>query len=86
MIVEQDLKIRTEYFEAVKSKAKLFEIRKDDRDYKVGYFIRLLEIESDGKTFTGRYVFCRITYILRDAEKYGLKKGFCILGIKIENL
>lgn len=73
------LKIAPEYFEAVISKRKRFEIRKDDREYEVGDVIVLKEWK-DGK-FTGNASgLLAIRYILRNAPEYGLKKGFCILG------
>ena len=46
-----ELKILTEYFEAVASGRKRFEIRKNDRDYKVGD--RLYLREWNGEEFTG---------------------------------
>ena len=48
-----ELKIQSEYFVAVNNKTKTFEIRKNDRDFKVGDKILLREIDSCGK-YTGR--------------------------------
>ena len=58
---------------------KTFELRKDDRDYKVGDKLKLLEF--DNGNYTGRECNRTISYVLRDVEKYGLKKGFVILAI-----
>ncbi len=55
------LKILPEYFEAVVSGDKCFEIRKNDRGYKVGDILRLNEYE-DGK-YTGNFHVAEITYI-----------------------
>lgn len=74
-----ELKILQKYYKHVLSGEKKFEIRKDDRDYDVGDIILLRE--WDGESYTGRQVYKRITYILRDAEKFGLKKGYCILSL-----
>ena len=41
-----ELKILPEYFEAVDSLHKQFELRKNDRDYKVGDFLLLKEFEE----------------------------------------
>tara|TARA_R110000851_G_scaffold44625_1_gene109566 strand:- start:1195 stop:1431 length:237 start_codon:yes stop_codon:yes gene_type:complete len=77
--MEHTLKILPQYFEEVWDGNKTFELRKDDRDYKVGDTLRLLEF--DYGNYTGRECNRTIWYILRDCEKYGLKKGFVILSI-----
>ena len=76
-----ELKILPEYFDAVISGAKNFELRKDDRNYKIGDLIILKEF--DGTQFTGREIKnVPITYILKDCPEYGLHKGYCILGLQ----
>ena len=75
-------KILPEYFRAVKSHQKTFELRKDEDNFEVGDTIRLAEF--DGKQFTGNVVIRLITYILRDCPEYGLMPGYCILGIQSE--
>lgn len=74
-----ELKILPEYYEKVLSGEKRFELRKDDRGFKVGDIIRLCE--HDGKEFTGRDSLYDIIYKL-DGGNYGLEKGYCILSIK----
>lgn len=74
-----NLKILPEYYEKVLSGEKTFEIRKDDRNFKIGDIIRLCEY--DRKEFTGRDNLYDITYKL-DGGEYGLAKGYCILSIK----
>lgn len=75
-----ELKISPKYFEDVKSGKKRFEIRKDDRDYKVGDLITLREYENG--QYTGREIKnIPIRYILLDATEYGLMDGYCILGL-----
>ena len=72
------LKILPKYYDKVLSKEKMFEIRKDDRNFKVGDIIRLCE--HDGKEFTGRDSLYNIDYKLNGGE-YGLEEGYCILSI-----
>ena len=69
-----------EYYQAVRKRIKTFEIRKDDSDYEVGDIMELYE--WDGEQYTGHKIAREITYILRDAEQYGLEKGYCILAIQ----
>ena len=78
--MNHNLKISPKYFYDVCYGGKRFELRKDDRDYKVGDTLILEEYE-DGK-YTGRSFspHTPIQYILRDCEEYGLKEGYCILG------
>ncbi|EGO8504489.1 DUF3850 domain-containing protein [Enterococcus faecalis] len=71
-----ELKILPEYFEAVVSGDKCFEIRKNDRGYKVGDILRLNEYE-DGK-YTGNFHVAEITYI----TDYAQQDGYVVLGIK----
>lgn len=78
--VEHELKILPQFYNAVISNRKTFEIRKDDRDYQVGD--RILLREFDGEKYTNRKTRRIITYILREAKEYGLEDGYCILGIR----
>ena len=73
-------KILPWYFEAVRNGSKTFEIRKDEDGFEVGDHIILCE--WSGTAYTGFTLEAEVTYILRDAEQYGLMPGFCILGIK----
>jgi len=74
------LKILPEYYDAVVNLDKQFELRKDDREYKVGDFIQFFEYENG--EYTGKSSNCfRIQYILRNCPEYGLMDGYCILGL-----
>ena len=67
-----------EFFEAVIEGIKTFEVRQNDRDYRVGDLLALNEY--DGKGYTGRCCLVKIDYILND-EKY-CRDGFVTMGIK----
>lgn len=71
-----ELKILPEYFEAVVSGDKRFEIRKNDRNYQKGDILRLNEYQ-DGQ-YTGRFHVVEITYI----TDYAQQDGYVVLGIK----
>lgn len=74
------LKISPKYFDDVKNNIKRFEIRKDDRDFQVGDLVTLKEFDKG--RYTGKIIEnIPITYILRNASEYGLKDGYCILGL-----
>lgn len=73
------LKILPEYFQAVWDNKKRFELRKDDRAYKVGDLLYLREF--DGEKYTGSELLVKVTHILRDCPEYGLENGYCIMSI-----
>ena len=73
-------KILPGYFKAVASRIKTFEIRKDDDDYQVGDLLVLRE--WNGADYTGRWCTREITYVLRNAKRFGLMEGYCILAIQ----
>ena len=75
-----ELKILPQYFQRVWDGTKTFELRKDDRDYQRGDILVLRE--WDGEKYTGSALCVKVTYILQDAEKYGLKDGYVIMGIR----
>lgn len=71
-----ELKILPEYFEAVVSGNKRFEIRKNDRNYQKGDILRLNEYQ-DGQ-YTGDVHVAEITYI----TDYAQQEDYVVLGIK----
>lgn len=71
------LKTTPEYFEAVASGHKTFEVRKNDRGFKVGDFLGLNEFNANE---TGRFMIVEVIYVL-DNEDY-CKDGQVILGIR----
>lgn len=73
--ITHELKIAPEPFEAVVTDKKRFEIRRNDRDFQVDDWLRLLEF-SNGE-YTGNTAGQRIRYIT-DFEQ---KDGFVVLGI-----
>lgn len=58
---------------------KPFEIRRNDRDFKVGDCIALNEFDDQGG-YTGESAMFEITYVMTDTEY--VKEGFAVLGIK----
>lgn len=77
-----ELKLAKMYFTDVATGRKSFELRKNDRGFRVGDGVRLNEY-VDGHE-TGRWITADIIYILEDYT--GLEEGYCILGIKVRCL
>lgn len=72
-----EIKIGAEFFEDVVYDRKTFELRKKDRDYRVGDWLLLKEFKAGEET--GRECKRYINYILEDYT--GLVDGYCIMGI-----
>lgn len=89
-----ELKILHKYLVDVDLGKKTFELRKNDRDYQVGDLIRFIDIREDDSAANKNQIepnidentLYRITYVLKDVEKYGLDKDYCILAIKKLNI
>ncbi len=58
------LKLEIQYFQDVMNHTKNFEVRHNDRDYKVNDFLVLQEWDPLKKGFTGRRITRRVIYIL----------------------
>lgn len=80
-MIAHELKITPEYFQAVIDGNKKFEIRKNDRDFKKYDGLDLREWCS-GK-YTGRSCFCRVQYMLTDADFAGIAEGYCVMSISL---
>ena len=59
-----ELKCLTPYFQHVLDGEKTFELRKDDRGYRVGVVLRLIETTRAYAEPTGRVLDVRVTYVL----------------------
>jgi ASC-1-like (ASCH) protein len=75
------LKTWPEYFEAIVSGKKNFEVRKTDRDFAVGETLLLQCFDPEEQRYTGQEYKVRVTYILHGG-KFGIEKGFCVMGIE----
>lgn len=75
------IKLGASFFGEVERGEKTFELRKNDRDYKKGDILEMMEFK-DGKN-TGRTVRVLVTYIL--TEFAGLEEGYCIMATCLLN-
>jgi hypothetical protein len=87
------LKTWPEFFRAIQSGERTFEVRRDDRRFAVGDDLVLAEYDpapgydpatgefSDKPAgFTGRHVLCRITHKFTEGG-FGIQDGYCVLGL-----
>lgn len=73
------IRLAKPYFDDVANGIKTFELRKNDRGYKKGDILEMMEF-ADGKN-TGRMVKVLVTYILEDYT--GIEDGYCIMATKL---
>ena len=83
MMTRHFLKLHDKYFDAVLYGIKTFEIRKADRDYKVGDALILHRVDDEGHTSPNEpSIYRAISYILRHEDfPAGIQEGYVILGI-----
>ena len=75
-----DLKCWPEFFAAVRDGFKPFEVRKADRDFRVGDTLRLWEFDPAHAIHTGKYFDRRVTYALAGGQ-FGVEEGHVVLGL-----
>lgn len=74
-----NLKILVPWFEDILKNNKRFEIRINDRDFKVGDTVTLEEFDGEEQKFTGLQINVEIVYIT-DFEQ---RNGFVVFGFKL---
>jgi len=86
MSANHELKVWPEYFQALLTGEKTFEIRKDDRGFVVGDVLFLREYSPGPDEYTGREIWRRVTYILKGddptAFAFGLRAGFVAMALE----
>jgi len=73
------IRLGAQFFDDVLEGRKKFELRKNDRGYKVGDILEMMEFK-DGRN-TGRTVKVNVVYMLEDFT--GLEDGYCIMGTEL---
>ena len=80
-----ELKIWPEYFDAVASGRKTFEVRKNDRDFRTRDILTLREWSPFSQTYSGRTLDALVTYVTYDPE-WGFPPGVCVMAITLRDL
>ena len=87
---EHEIKVWSEYWDALDSGEKNFEVRRDDRGYQKGDILVLAKYDRkrdlhflEGNRFGADKIIIRreITYILTGGQ-LGIEPGFVVLGLK----
>lgn len=76
---DHELKTHPPYFQAVWSGDKQFEIRVNDRNFKVGDTILLREYDPETNEYLGRAIKVWVTYLAQGV--FGLPPDVCVMSI-----
>ncbi|XGG89279.1 DUF3850 domain-containing protein [Klebsiella variicola subsp. variicola] len=79
--ITHDLKIYPEFFSAVCTGVKRAELRKNDRDYRVGDTIHLMETPRGSCHRTGEFINVKITHIADVGE---WMPGYVLLSVELQ--
>lgn len=72
-----ELKIHPEYFGPVSEGKKTFEIRKNDRDYRIGDTVILREFDPRTGEYTGRLIQKEVGYV----SVFSQMSGWCVFSL-----
>ncbi|MDB5344209.1 MAG: hypothetical protein JWP89_2586 [Schlesneria sp.] len=75
------LKIESKYFYEVRSGRKKAEFRRNDRDFRKGDAVVLMEIQK--KKETGNFLIAEIDHVLFDFDHKDLPIGFAMLSLRV---
>lgn len=75
-----ELKTDLEPFTACWAGLKRYEVRKNDRDYRVGDWLVLVEHDRLTGEYTGRSIKAEVVY-MTPGGAYGLPPDVCVLGL-----
>lgn len=80
-----DLRTWKPYFQEVWDGKKKFEVRKNDRDFKVGDILTLMEYDHKQDQFTDRWLQANVDYILFGGT-FGVESGYVVMSLTIYRL
>lgn len=88
--MNHSIKCWPEYFAEVETGAKTFEIRKDDRGYKIGDIVDLCEYDPERKEATGKIIPVVITYVFNGEDEFPgadgwhpILPGYCVFSFRV---
>ena len=79
-VMKHQLKTWPIYFRELASKQKTFEFRKNDRDFKTGDHLTLLEYDAGAQQYTGASLDFTIGMVLY-GPNFGIQDGYCVMSL-----
>lgn len=77
------LKINPIYLDEIVNGEKMFEVRKNDRNFQKDDVLVLQAYDNEKKLYLGKEIEVEVTYVLQEFE--GLKDEYVVLGIKTKS-
>lgn len=81
-MAHHELKTWLDSYDSIASKIKQFDIRKNDRNFKVGDTFILKEWDPETKKYTGNILNANVDYILHGGQ-FGIEEGYCVMSISV---
>jgi hypothetical protein len=78
-----ELKTWPEAFQAIWDGLKRYELRKNDREFRVGDTLSLREWDPVTRVYSGRLLEATVTYITRPCDFPGLQDEYVVMGIRV---
>lgn len=79
-----NLKTWPKYFQEIWDGKKKFEVRKNDRNFKVGDKLYLKEWDPGKEVYLSRMLICKVPYILNGGA-FGIDNNTVIMSIELES-
>jgi len=79
------LKIENQFFQDIAYGNKRFEVRRNDRDFKVGDELVLYSYDRESNSYNGAFVNATITYLMKGGS-FGIELGYVVLSIVVVNI
>jgi Domain of unknown function (DUF3850) len=70
-------------FQALWERRKVAEFRKNDRGYREGHWLALVEYDPANERFSGREIMARVTHVLEGPSEFGMPDGYAMLSLSL---
>ena len=78
-----ELKTWPGQYQAIVEGRKTHEVRRDDRDFRVGDRLWLQEFHPETRHLSGRGCLVEVTYITRPEDHSGVTPGHCVMTVRL---
>ena len=82
-MTHHNLKCWPKYFAEIGWGRKTFEVRFNDRNYRVGDTIELREFDPVRQMYSGLWIFVHVSYVMHGGPAFSVNSHWCIMGIKL---